>query len=73
VVNSTHHLSILNNEKRVLLEKRGIFDLVKLGNKIALLKHATDPKHFNIFTHATEIKYLSYNKFRVIIADKLLI
>jgi hypothetical protein len=43
----------------VLLEKRGAFDLVKSGNKIALLKHATCPKHFNALTHLMEVKYHS--------------
>ncbi len=33
-VNSAHYLNISNYEKRVLLEKLGIFDLVKLGNKM---------------------------------------
>ena len=40
-VNWAHYLSISTNEKLVLLEKLGNFDLVKSGNKIALLKYDT--------------------------------
>lgn len=44
-VNSAHYLSISTNKKLVLLEKLGIFDLVKSGNEIALLKHDTQNVH----------------------------
>lgn len=44
-VNSAHYLSILTNEKL------GTFDLVKLDNKIALLKHDTQNSHLIAVTN----------------------
>ncbi|WP_341255542.1 hypothetical protein, partial [uncultured Pseudoalteromonas sp.] len=55
-VNLAHYLSISNNEKLVLLEKLGLFDLVKLDNKIALLKHDTQRVHLNVVTNTKVTK-----------------
>lgn len=44
-VNSAHYLSISTNEKL------GTFDLVKLDNKIALLKHDTQNSHLIAVTN----------------------
>ena len=50
-VNWAHYLSISTNEKLVLLEKLGNFDLVKSGNKIALLKYDTQNVHLIAVTN----------------------
>ncbi|MEG3759259.1 hypothetical protein V5096_15030 [Pseudoalteromonas carrageenovora] len=55
-VNSAQYLSISNNEKRMLSEKLGIYDLVESGNKIVLLKHDTQNVHLIAVTNTKKTK-----------------